>query len=59
MTAILPPGVPISQFAEHGLLAGGSGGGSAIRAQAGCKDADRLPEALETALSILKKKAGV
>ena len=43
---------------EAALKAGGSGGGSANRAQAGCKDADKLPDALETALSILKKKAG-
>jgi alanyl-tRNA synthetase len=43
---------------EAAIKAGGSGGGSPMRAQAGCKDAGKLSEALEAALSILKKKAG-
>jgi alanyl-tRNA synthetase len=43
---------------EAAHKAGGSGGGSPIRAQAGCKEADRLPDALEAALQALKKKAG-
>ena len=44
---------------EAAQIAGGTGGGSPIRAQAGCKDADRLGDALEAALQALKKKAGV
>jgi alanyl-tRNA synthetase len=43
---------------EAAVKAGGSGGGSPIRAQAGCKEADRLGDALEAATLALKKKAG-
>jgi len=38
---------------EAAKKAGGSGGGSPVRAQAGCKDAAKLPEALEAAGTIL------
>ena len=43
---------------EAAAKAGGSGGGSPVRAQAGCKDVERLGDALETAALALKKKAG-
>jgi alanyl-tRNA synthetase len=43
---------------EAAMRASGSGGGSPIRGQAGCKDPAKLNEALAAAQEILKNKAG-
>jgi alanyl-tRNA synthetase len=43
---------------EAASVAGGSGGGSPVRAQAGCKEAGRLGAALDAAVAALKKKTG-
>ncbi len=43
---------------EAAAKAGGSGGGSPVRAQAGCKNAGKLDEALTAAVQALREKAG-
>jgi len=44
---------------EAAQKAGGSGGGNPSRAQAGCKNPDKLDEALQTAKLVITKLAGV